>query len=257
MTLRHHTSRIIAPSFSAALILGLLCLPTVVKSQSPIEQTGLLFQNDTPLELVITTDLTALIEDKSDEPEYRKGHLALYENKIQVNEFNIKIRARGHSRRLYDYCDFPPLKLNFIKDETTHTIFDGQDKIKLATTCREDYRYSQYLIQEYLIYKTYNVLTDVSLKVRLVHVKYVDSQEKEATMHQYGFLIEDEDVMADRIGGNIYEKRISHPDLCDQASADLLALFEFLIGNTDWWIHTGHNVEARGISGEGTAPCAL
>ena len=64
----------------------------------------------------------------------------------------------------------------------------------LVTHChykRDDYE--QYLLEEYLIYRMYNLLSDVSFNVRLGRITYVDTEEDPDPMKQYKFLIEDKE----------------------------------------------------------------
>ena len=96
-----------------------------------------LFTNLEPLELILQMDMQKVLNDKSEDPEYSPAFLiqVLGDNDIQA--FNIKIKARGRTRRIYDVCKFPPLKINFIKKSTKNTVSEGQDKINMVTHCQE------------------------------------------------------------------------------------------------------------------------
>ncbi len=61
-------------------------------------------------------------------------------------------------------------------------------------------------------------------------------------LKKYGFLIEDEDMMAERLGGEINPLRL-HPDATNQSETGPMAIFQYMIGNTDWSIPNQHNVE--------------
>ena len=94
---------------------------------------------------------------------------------------DVGIRARGRFRRNRDVCSFTPLRLNFKKETTRKTLFTRTDKIKLVTHCRDkSERYSQGVLREYLAYRILNTMTDKSFRVRLLQVRYVDSESKEA-----------------------------------------------------------------------------
>lgn len=212
--------------------------------------TSPLFSATDPINLVLEMDMEKVLNDKSDDPEYNPAFLIQKLSDGNIHAFNIKIKARGNTRRIKEVCEFPPLKLNFIKNETTNTVFDGQDKIKMVTHCMENEEYENYAVLEYLAYKTYNTLTDHSYQVRLVHITYRDIRQKYDDIVKTGFLIEDEELMAARIGGTISDKKIWSADSCNQASVDLFSLFQFMIGNTDWWIHKRHNVDIVNINDE-------
>lgn len=202
-----------------------------------------LFSSSEPIEFILQMDMQKVLNDKSDDPEYVPALLIQKLSDIKIQLFNIKIKARGHTRRIQTVCGFPPLKINFEKKSTANTIFEGQDKIKMVTHCQESENYQDYALLEYLAYKTYNSITDFSYRVRMVNVTYQDIAQNYPDIIKTGFLIEDDDLLAQRIGGSISDKKIWSPDSCQQKAVDIFSLFQFMIGNTDWWIHTRHNVD--------------
>ena len=203
-----------------------------------------LFSSDDPLDITIILDLKTVRNDKSDDPQYSGANLILYENGDSIN-FNIKVKARGHSRRMFDFCSFPPLKLNFKKNEVKETVFNNQDKLKLVTYCKDLDNNEFNVLKEYLIYKTYNYLTPYSFKVRLANITYKNISEKGKQVKRIGFFIEDEEMMAQRNGTVITERLMSNHDRCERNTLDLFTVFQFMIGNTDWWIAKPkvHNVK--------------
>lgn len=213
-----------------------------------------LFSNTAPIELILQMDMQKVLNDNSEDPEYNPAFLIqkLGDGKIQA--FNITIKARGNTRRIHSVCEFPPLKINFAKKSTNNTVFKGQDKIKMVTHCQESENYQNYALLEYLAYKTYNTITDYSYKVRMVNVTYKDIKQNYPDIEKTGFLIEDDDLLAKRLGGTITDKRIWSPDSCSQQAVDIFSLFQFMIGNTDWWIHTRHNVDIVNLKNDKLIP---
>lgn len=201
-----------------------------------------LFKSSEPIDLILQMDMQKVLDEKA-EPEYSNAQLLHCLNDNQMTFFDIKVKARGNTRRIGNICEFPPLKINFAKKSTKNTIFDGQDKLKLVTHCQESDAYQNYTLLEYLSYKTYNTITDYSYKVRLVNITYKDISQTYPDIQKTGFIIEDDDLLAKRIGGTITNKKIWSPDSCNQNAVDVFSLFQFMIGNTDWWIHTRHNVD--------------
>jgi hypothetical protein len=124
----------------------------------------------------------------------------------------------------------------------------------MVTHCKASESYQNYALLEYLSYKIYNLITENSFKVRLVNVTYRDINNNYPETDKVGFMIEDEDQMAKRIGGNISDKKIWSSDSCNQDAVDLLVLFQFMIGNTDWWIHTRHNIDLVQTQDAGLIP---
>jgi len=196
-----------------------------------------LFSEDKPLELTIEANFKSLIAGKTEDVSaYDSAHLILSGANSEDENFDIKVRARGYSRRVSTICDFPPLMLNFKKKEVKGTVFDGQNKLKLVTFCRDMERYQSYVFHEYLIYKIYNILTDTSLQVRLTHITYKDVGKDKPRASNYGFLIEDIDDMAKRFGGEESDRLLTIHDMCDHPSLDKFTIFQYLIGNVDWHI---------------------
>lgn len=222
----------------AVITIVIICLSIELFGQSYP-----LFSSDKPLELSLVADVVSLINDKSDEPEYTEAMLINYLPDYQINAFEIKVKARGHTRRLAGLCDFPPLKFNLKKGTLKNTVFEGQDKLKFVSQCQQDSEYKNYVLEEYLLYKTYNTITENSYKVRLVNITIKDVKMRVPTMQMTGFLIEDDKSLAKRIASKSFEEVIYNQDTCVENSVDQLSMFQFMIGNTDWYINTMHNTD--------------
>ena len=104
-------------------------------------------------------------------------------------EVAIQVRARGNFR--YKFCDFPPLNLNFRRSQLEGTLFENQNKLKLVGHCKITRRYEQSVLREYLAYRLLNAMTDLSFRVRLLEVTWVDSDERRGRMVRSAFLIDD------------------------------------------------------------------
>jgi len=194
--------------------------------------------------------------DDSDDPQYSPGKLILHNDSLNDTNFDIKVKARGYSRRIFDFCSFPPVKLNFKKKQVAGTVFEGQDKLKLVAYCKDLDLFQDYVLQEYLIYKVYNCLTPYSFKVRLAEITYKDLNDKSREVTRYGFLIENNDLMAERNGGVIAEVMMSNHDRCERNTLDLFTVFQYMIGNADWWIArpSVHNVKLVFVEGKPIVP---
>ncbi len=210
-----------------------------------------LFESDEPLNITLIADVVALIEDKSDEPEYSSATLMHHLGKYELDALEIKVKARGKTRRLTELCDFPPLKFNFKKNGVENTIFKNQDKLKFVSQCKQQEDFEHYVLEEYLLYKTYNIISEESYKVRLVNITIRDKQLRVPTIEMTGFLIEDDKPLAKRIGAKSYDKIVFSQDSCDDRSMDRLAMFQYMIGNTDWYVNTGHNTDIFEFKADG------
>jgi hypothetical protein len=127
--------------------------------------------------------------------------------------------------------------VNFRKSEVKNTIFNNQDKLKLVTACQEE----EDVVEEYLIYKMYNLVTDMSLKVRLVRVVYIDDNTRRQVFERYSFFIEHEDQLAER-NNAVQRDSLLNPFMLDRENFMKMSVFEYIIGNRDWFISSRRNV---------------
>ena len=161
----------------------------------------------------------------------------------------VQVRTRGNFRLQRSICRFPNLRLNVQKKQVEGTVFGGQDKFKMVTYCRERDDYEQNVLEEYLAYRLYNLVTDASFRVRLARVTYLDSSGRNDPVTHYGFLIEDADAMAARLGGKLMEIEAAAPLDLDGDASVRMALFQYMIGNTDWSMVRFHNTELVQLPG--------
>lgn len=156
----------------------------------------------------------------------------------------VEVRPRGNYRRDPDHCAFPPLRIKFDKKESKGTPFEDLKRLKLVTHCSNtDKIFDQYVLREYLVYRIFNVLTDTSLRVRLARMTYIDTGGKLDTIQRYAFFIENDNQLADRIGGSVVEAKNVHQDRTDPQHTDLLEVYMYMIGNPDWSVSVQHNIE--------------
>lgn len=244
------------PNTLLTQLLGLLlCFPILGVAQQT-SSTPHLFESAEVLHLNIHANLKELLKDKGEDPGYHPATITYKDadgKEVKIDTDAVKLRIRGNFRR--KNCSFPPIRVNFDTDKVGGTLFEGQDKLKLVTHCdsRKEI-FEQYLLQEYMIYKMYNLISDYSFRVRLLKITYVDSAQRYETIEKYGFLIEDEDLMAARLGGKINTLRL-HPDATNQSQTGPMAIFQYMIGNTDWSIPNQHNVKM--LQGATTMPIAI
>lgn len=204
-----------------------------------------LFQSNEIIEITLASNLKEIINDDDEQnAKYHPAVLSYNDGNSGPVNLNVKIKTRGHFRRLKENCNFPPLRIKFQDKETDTTIFNGQNKLKLVTSCRKANRkYEQFILKEYYIYKIYNEITEISFRTRLVKINYIDLERKIKNFSTYAFFIEDENDLAERTGGKIIETQGIHQDAVDQKQMNELAVFEYLIGNTDWSVIKLHNIK--------------
>jgi len=199
-----------------------------------------IFEDEDVMRVSIESDFKNLMKNKFKD-EYQPAILRHSLSDTVVVTRHIEIKPRGHIRR--QTCYYPPLMLNFKKQEAVLTQVKEVDKMKMVVKCSKSKINEQYLLSEFYAYKLLNLLTQFSFKVKLIEVTYIDSSGKFKQGTSYAFLIESIDQLADRLEAVPFE----YPKLGDQhTNQDQLAivyLFQYLIGNTDWSIPAGHNMK--------------
>jgi hypothetical protein len=223
---------------------GLLIAAAMIPT--PPQDTTPLFAANEPIELSILADFDAIRSDRADDPEERPA-LVVLSGEGGADTVEAQLRPRGDSRRDPSVCSFPPLRLNLKKKQTRGTVFDGQDKLKMVVPCRPQVdAYEQYVLLEYLSYRSYGLLTDASFRVRLARITFADILDDTNSFTRYAFFIEDGNALAERLGGEILdipEGQRARPAFLDPRQATLGAVFQYMIGNTDWSDDAAHNVE--------------
>ena len=231
---------------STALVSALAGAATMGFSFSLQAQDGLFSANEA-IEFVLEADWRELDRDRSQETEERPGRVLWIGPDGAVITIPIEVKTRGTYRLQKSTCYFPPVRLDFPSVGTEGTVFQGQDKLKVVTHCRDRDNYEQNVLEEYLAYRIYSLLTDISFRVRPARITYVDSSGRTDPITRMAFLIENQNAMADRVGGRIMDVPGAPPAHFQQDQAALMYIFQFMIGNTDWAMIRFHNLKTLGV----------
>jgi hypothetical protein len=166
----------------------------------------------------------------------------------------VKIRNRGILRRNPRTCGFPPIRIEFPRDvkgaseeikaaraALKRSVFAGSENLKLVTHCSGGSDFEQYVYREHLAYRVYNLVTPWSLRTRLARGTYVDAEGR-TIASKPAFFIEEEGDLAKRMEARTAVlPRTSFADH-DMDTLTMAALFQFLVGNTDYSVFALHNV---------------
>jgi hypothetical protein len=200
-----------------------------------------LFATTEPLVFTLATDLRGVLRDRGTNRAEHGGKVRYVGANGDTVSLDVDVRTRGIFR--LKQCPFPPLRLDFPESRVGGTAFAGQDKLKLVTHCRSSRSpYEQNVLHEYLLYKIFNVLTERSYRARLAHVTYVDTSGRDEPLTRYGILLEAPEQLAHRLGAAVIESASVHDLLIEPEDLTLVAVFQYLIGNTDWSIWGLHNI---------------
>ena len=202
--------------------------------------TTSLFEDTNVLNLTLAGEIKKLVNDRSD---FAKQHPLLLKYKdvdSTIHVLPIRAKTRGNFRRKLGNCTYPPIMLYFTPgDSLASSIFAGQKKLKLVVPCRSN----EHIIKEWLAYQLYNKLTPESFRARLVNIHVEDTKKSKQSEVIYGILLEDEDDMARRNSGFSVSKEKLQPTEMDSTSFFRMALFQYMIGNTDWSIQFMQNIK--------------
>ncbi len=198
-----------------------------------------LFDSHDILDVTIEAPLTTFSRERSD-VDYLDGTFSYTDEVGETRTFDLKMRARGRYRRQKKTCSFPPVRLNFRSGQVEESVLAGEDKLKLVTHCQNRGRKSeQYVLREYMTYRILRILTEKSFGARLLRITYINSEKANEPMTRYGFVIEDDESVGKRLGMKPRDvKSLRYKDL-DPRQTNLINLFQYLIGNTDYSLIRG------------------
>lgn len=152
--------------------------------------------------------------------------------------WNVKLSVRGRYRRLF--CDFPPIKVVFPKKDLQAKSLANFNDLKWVTHCFEDHESDEHLLREYLAYGLYRQISPYSYRTQLLKVTYINTNQPHQKIVRFAFVVEDDAEISQRL--NLKECKdcfVAHRDSLDLKSENSVAVFQYMIGNTDWSISKG------------------
>src|SRR5688572_6951871 len=236
-------------TFRLLIVLGLLLSTTITPSSA---QTGAssqpdkgslaekgLFDSDEVFVITLKGNVRDLLKDRMADPKYFAMELLYTKEDSTLLVMPVQVRTRGYFRRMKENCYYPPLMIDFPKEGPHQSsIFKEQKKTKLVVPCKGE----EYVVREWLTYKLYNVITPNSFRARLVKVILDDVTKGKTTDPFYGILLEEEKQMAKRNNMVAVDPKIQ-PEQTQIEPFLSMAVFQYLIGNTDWSIQYLQNIK--------------
>lgn len=195
------------------------------------------FLDDRVIETTITTDIKNLRSDKK-MPTWLPANIVMHFSDTAVINEDIRLQPRGEFRKMN--CDMASLMLDF--KNTSSPKLSPLKKLKLVGGCHSTKADEELVLKEYLIYKIYNFLNNMSFRVRLLNITYKDSRSKMKSYSQNAFLIEDIKDVCTRNNCVEANKKIKHT-VTDRPNTIFFCLFQYMIGNTDWSLPNYHNIK--------------
>ena len=210
----------------------------VLAAASGAAERDPLFRDHATVKAVLTAPLSQTYAQRdSDVRLYFPGQWTYLDENGESHRLDVSIRIRGNFRK--EYCELPPIRLNFRKSQVRGTLFEGQDKLKLVSPCQHGIESQQKLLLEYMAYRIFEILTDYSFGTRLVRLSYVDTDDRLKTWTDLAFVIEDEREVGKRLGLDAVRAAENRFDELDQSKTALVELFQLLISNHDYSVLQG------------------
>jgi len=198
-----------------------------------------LFEDDGVVEVTLSGPIHRMANSRRNRDEY--SFILNHDGE----DMDVEVRIRGHSRvRL---CDLPPLRLNFPQVDLAGGTFAGLNKVKMVTHChRSKLRAEDSMLNEYAVYRLFNLVSSKSYRVRLLRVTYVDTDGKTRGLDDphYAFVIEPKKDLAARLEGEVLEAAGVLYSRLDRGQTALMNVFQYMIGNSDWSFVTAEDEAA-------------
>jgi hypothetical protein len=154
-------------------------------------------------------------------------------------------------------CALPLLKIEIDEEHARGNPFEGHRTVRLVTPCHPSSAWDRYTLLEYLAYRCYAVITEPALRARLASVRFLDSERPAFEDTRLSFFLEDIEAAAERHGLEWFDIESQSVDGLDPSELAVLALFQYMVGNTDWSVVASaegerccHNVAVFGSDGE-------
>ena len=193
---------------------------------------------DTSTVLTIQTDVDHLMKTK-EMKEYQPALVTISDSQDESMVFDSRVKVRGNMRK--QLCTLPPLKIDFNKTELRSRGFSNKDKIKIVLQCMDSLSREISMKKEHLVYELYREVDTLGLRSKLIKVNLI-TDEHDSNQYQ-GFILEDEENLARRVGGKVIEKGIVKPQSMNRLAYLKMAFFQYMIGNNDWSVGLRKNIE--------------
>lgn len=212
-------------------------------NQMDKDSAGTIFDEEKLLHLKFSYHRTDIIEH-TDDSTYIDAELSYLDTQERWQILPVEARIRGGFRRTN--CYYSPIKLKIDPSKSQGTIFEGNKKFKLVFPCLNSRRSNDNLIEEYMAYKIYEVLSDYHFKTRLFDAEFFEKDKKDKNgkteTRIKGFFIQDDENFADQHNGKEINRFTDHKAQ-DAKSSVACALFQYMIGNTDFSTVYLHNTK--------------
>jgi hypothetical protein len=217
-------------------------------------QTSALFQTDDPLPIKMAFSIKDLRKNTNDTT-YMDSFLMIESSPGKWDSIPLEMRTRGNFR--LTNCYYPPIRFKFKNKKINGTIFEKNKSLKLVMPCQKGKGADSFIGKEFLAYQLLEDITQYHFDTRLVKLKFTNLDDKKAEeIEILGFLIQDDDEVADRFGGKIVEGRKILPTFMQDSATVRQDFFQYMIGNTDFSTLFLHNQKVLQLDEKTIIPLA-
>lgn len=217
-------------------------------------QTSALFQTDDPLTIKMSFSIKDLRKNTNDTT-YMDSFLMIESSPGAWDTIPLEMRTRGNFR--LDNCYYPPIRFKFKNKKINGTVFEKNKSLKLVMPCQKGKGTDSFIGKEFLAYQLMEDITQYYFDTRLVNLKFVNLDDRKAEeIELLGFLIQDDDEVADRFGGKIVEGRKILPTVMQDSATIRQDFFQYMIGNTDFSTLFLHNQKVLQLDEKTVIPLA-
>jgi len=202
--------------------------------------------------VTIEGNITNLIKDKYDQKE-RLGFFSFSDSLGKEITIPVRFETRGKTRLIR--CNMPPIMVYFDKPALKGQRIKDYPKMKVVVPCSQDSISEDLLYRELLVYKLYALVSDYHFRVQATELICLDTINRDTTHIIPAFFIESDKEFRKRSKTEeLNQYNIQWSDL-EPRQAQITAIFQYMISNTDWKIDHKHNLKY--FREEETAPLIL
>jgi hypothetical protein len=235
--------RLQIPSLSTIFTVVFLLVTSLLSAQdSPVADRTSIFEqlsqsakpDEVPV-LQLSMDVTEFINQKRSD-RYFPATLTAADGQVWQPE----VRSRGKFRRMIS--EVPPMKLKFGKKQLAKVGLDTLNEVRIVLPTRFDAPSETQLLREYLAYQLYARLNQYHVRAHLIKIQLHDTHIDRNYNTVWAMLLEHEEELGARYGGVADQIFNMTPDSLQMPHAAMNAVFQYMIGNTDW-----SHLDARNI----------
>lgn len=218
------------------------------------QQEERLFDSEEILEINLKFSVKKLRSETNDST-FLDSFLIYKDSEGTLDTLDVGLRARGNFRR--ENCYYPPVRMRLKKKEGKDNLFDGSRNLKIVFPCTKLKNADSYIVKEFLCYQLYEQVSEYTFQTRMIRINFENEDDKKGEVESLlGFLIEDDDKVADRFDGEILENKRVVGTVLEDSAAIRHDLFQYMIGNTDWSSMYQHNIKILKLDSKTVVPLA-